>query len=103
MQAWPISKIEQFLSDVLNGRVLVDEAALSRRPWLQRAVRATEHAACALRRRLFGEEHRPPSEEGGLWSPDAGRPTPLQPRPGHHLVAALSLPPSRSVYLLPKD
>ncbi len=45
----------------------------------------------------------PPPEELGAGGPDAGKPAPLQPRPGHHLAAANALPPGDHVYLLPKD
>ena len=49
------------------------------------------------------EGDRPPREEGGSSRPPAGKPAPLQPRPGHHLVAAMGLPPGDAIYLLPKD
>ena len=84
---------------MLNGRLLVDEDTLARRPWL----RTIERAMHALRARLFGRSQPLPPKEGGSYGPDAGKPAPLQPRPGHHLVAANALPPSDRTFLFPKD
>ena len=54
-------------------------------------------------RKPSDDDRPPPPEEPGTRAPDAGKPSPLQPRPGHHLVAANALPPDGGVYLLPKD
>ncbi len=118
-----LAKPSQILRDVLNGRLLVDEVTLADRPWLRRAanvvsacatldeatlarrpwLRGIEWTAHALHAWLFGRSRPSPPEAGGTREPDAGRPAPLRPRPGHHLVAANALPPSDRTHLFPKD
>jgi hypothetical protein len=103
MRARVIARAEQLVHDMLNGRVLVDETTLARRPWVKRVVRAAGRTARIVRRWVYGKEQQLPGEDGDPPPWSAGKPAPLVPRPDHHLVAARALPPKDSVYLLPKD
>ena len=88
------------LRDLLSGE------AMRPSPLGEKGPDAVDRLARTLRRLLFGAapgRTMPRDPDGGPYPPDAGRPAPLHPSPGHHLVAAKALPPSDRTHLLPKD
>ena len=90
------------VSMMLAGLLLAEARFGGRRSQTPRDTRSVK-IVWASDREPSDDQHPPPPDEPGASSPVAGKPAPLQPRPGHHLVAANALPPGDGVYLLPKD
>ena len=109
---WPWSpedRAARYLYDGLRlslGMILCGVVLFTSYTLAAGAIQTQRKPAGAVRWQPRGSAGQPRSrrEDDDCSPPEAaGRPAPLQPRPGHHLVAAKTLPPGDAVYLLPKD
>ena len=90
------------LSMMLGGILLAETWFGVVRPKDHSALQARAKFVPSAPRKQPDDNRPPPPPEPGANGPDAGKPAPLQPRPGHHLMAANALPPGERVYLLRK-
>ena len=106
---YPEDRAARFLYDGLRlslGMILCGAVLFTGYTLAAGAVQTQRKLAGTVRWQSRGSAGQPRSrrEDDDSSPPEsAGRPAPLQPRPGHHLAAARSLPPGDAVYLLPKD
>ena len=88
---------------MILGAILLGEARFGGVKSRARVASRQSVTAAPARLQKRSEDDRPPPEEPGAGRSENGKPAPLLPRPGHHLVAANALPPSEGVFLLSKD
>ena len=99
MKDWLIFAVGMMLSALLIGEAWFGVIRPADRSASQKRVRFVPTERPDPR---DGKGPEPPEEPGADYH-EKGKPAPLQPRPGHHLVAANALPPDDGVYLLPRD